>query len=356
MKKLYLVMALLIAVAMARGQTFVFTPVSTPAGCNPADSYTLYSSFTIDRIVVTQIYSDDGVNGSFAFEVYINITNVFDGNLVSTGNFYNYTPTAYSSVPNVPASITNTSNIIPLGTATIPNVATSTNPTYVGSASALGLVLNGSYSSPDTLALFGYDSATLEVNLPCIGDQVLDTMVQPLPVIMSALKGRIINDKASLYWTTYSEQNHAGFNIQRSADGKSWTQLDWLPNANNDRASLQTDYSYSDPVPLAGDNYYKLIQVDKDGRSYQSNVVWLRMDGERVKQYRVYPNPATNVLKIQGGGNQAPVRYTLIDAVGTALTEGFLTNGETNIDVQQLAHGFYLLQIQDQVYPVVIDR
>ncbi|PZF74869.1 T9SS type A sorting domain-containing protein [Taibaiella soli] len=353
MKKMYLMVLLLTIMTAARGQTFIFTPLTTPAGCNPADNYTLYTSFTLDRIVVTQIYSDDGVTGSFAFEVYVNITNVFAGNLVSTGNFYNYTPTLYSTVPNVPPSITNTSNIIPLGTNTISNIPTSTNPTYVGSASALGLVLNGVYTAPDTLALFGYDSASLEVNLPCIGDQI--PTVQPLPVTMSALQGRVVNNKVNLYWTTFSEQNHAGFKVQRSGDGKSWEQIDWLPNSKNDQTEVQTNYSYVDQLPLAGNNYYKLIQVDKDGRSTQSNVVAVKTNNERAGKYTVYPNPVKDLLKVSATTPES-FSYKLINAIGMQIASGTVTNGQTNIDVHQFANGLYILQLQDQTYPVEIQR
>lgn len=345
-------MLLVAMVTPARGQNFVFAPLTTPAGCSPADSYTLYPAFSLDKIVVNQIYSDDGVTGSFAFDVYVHVVNVFDGTVLSTGTFYSYTPTLYSSVPNVPPYITNTSTIVPLSTANIANIPSSTNPTYVGSASALGLVLNGSYSSPDTLALFGYDSASLEVNLPCIGDVTEGGTVQPLPVVMSALNARAVNNKMVLSWTTYSERNHAGFSIARSADARTWEQLAWLPNTKGN-TEIQTNYTYTDQSPLNGNNYYKIIQQDNDGRTYQSNVVVIKNSDAPDIPYTIFPNPAKDRLTVQAAASQA-FHYKLSNMMGMSITEGDSAGGIKDIDVRNLSTGLYLLRVNNQVYPIEI--
>ncbi len=354
MKKLQLtcLSLLLLVTIMAQGQTFTFPPITTPAGCNPPDNYTLYCSFSIEKIVVSQIYSDNGVTGSFAFEVYITITNNFVGTLISTGDFYNYSPALYSSLPEVPASITNTSNIIPLASTTLGNIATSTNPTYNGSASALGLVLNGTYTDPDTLALFGYTTATLVVDAPCIGSQNLSPVVI-LPVIMSPLKASVTQSGVALSWTTFSEWNHAGFRIERSTDAAMWQQIDWVANTSGDRHDQATNYSCTDRFPAAGKNYYRLVQTDKDGKTFQSNTVTAYVAKEHAPQVTVYPNPAVHTLTLQTSLQEA-FHYRLYTTVGTVVAEGHSTGGNASLDIKNLANGLYVLRIGDSAYPVTV--
>jgi hypothetical protein len=352
-KVLITLLGVLCLLPVTHAQTFIFPPVTTPGGCTPADNYTLHCTFTVQKITIPQIYSDNGVTGSFAFEVSINISNVFVGTVASTGNFYNYSPTLYSTLPEVPASITNTSNIIPIANYTASNIPTSTNPTFNGSASALGFVVGGVYTDPDTLALFGYDSASLVIDLPCIGSQNLDPDVVSLPVLFSGLKGIVTPQGIVLNWATYSETNNRGFYIERSADARHWQEIGWLAAAPGDKMAT-TSYSFADPAPAPGKNLYRIVQTDHDGRQSYSNTVPLVWGKENETGVTVYPNPATDVLTLQQANGQ-PFHYRLCSLMGTVVAAG-QCSGQVQLPVRHLAAGTYVLQADGHTYPVMLYR
>lgn len=114
MKHLLLLLAFITLNRSIRSQSFTFPSVTTPAGCFPPDNYTLYVSMSVSEIVITQIFSDDGVTGSFAYNVYVDVATRFDGIVLSTGHFYTYTITLNSTNPAATTPITNNSSTVPL--------------------------------------------------------------------------------------------------------------------------------------------------------------------------------------------------------------------------------------------------
>ncbi len=52
-----------------------------------------------------------------------------------------------------------------------------------------------------------------------------------LPIESSPLFAKIQDKKGYLYWTTYSEENNAGFEIQKSFDGIAWQAIGWVEAA-----------------------------------------------------------------------------------------------------------------------------
>ncbi|MDR1683681.1 MAG: DUF5005 domain-containing protein [Candidatus Symbiothrix sp.] len=61
----------------------------------------------------------------------------------------------------------------------------------------------------------------------------------------------------------------------------------------------------------------------------------------------VYPNPATDVLKISSA-TESPFRWKLSNLIGACLQSGQSTSGETNIAVSNYVPGVYLLQVETQ--------
>jgi len=93
-----------------------------------------------------------------------------------------------------------------------------------------------------------------------------------------------------LNWKTATETNNDHFIVQRSANGSSaWNNIATVKSKGN---SLETQsYSTYDVHPLNGDNYYRLLQVDKDGNSVTSatRLVTINFIQAVVK---LYPNPS----------------------------------------------------------------
>ncbi len=108
------------------------------------------------------------------------------------------------------------------------------------------------------------------------------------PVKFNTFNGRYANGIAYLDWQTSQEINTARFEIQRSYDGNNFTNLATVRSAGNS-ASLR-NYNHQDNTAGNGKYvYYRIRQVDQDGRYSFSNIVRLSL-GERSGM-DIYPNP-----------------------------------------------------------------
>jgi len=85
-----------------------------------------------------------------------------------------------------------------------------------------------------------------------------------MPIHLSSFNGFAIGDVVLLNWTTDSEINNAYFEVQRSANGVIWETISEISAAGNSNRSVS--YTIEDYEPKAGTNYYRLKQVDFDGK------------------------------------------------------------------------------------------
>jgi hypothetical protein len=117
------------------------------------------------------------------------------------------------------------------------------------------------------------------------------------------------NREVLVTWATGKEWNNSHFEIQRSEDGlKTWKTLDNVPGKG--WSDVKTDYQFVDGFPplIGGLLYYRIKQVDFDGRFAFSKVVAVRVPQliETKGTWIIYPNPVRNL----------PVRLELVDAQG----------------------------------------
>src|SRR5690606_22140106 len=101
------------------------------------------------------------------------------------------------------------------------------------------------------------------------------------------------NNSAKLSWETASESNNKEYIIYRSGNDKVFKQIGTIAGAGN--PSSKNSYSYLDKNPLNGVNYYKLVQVDLDGKTMELGIKPLRF-GASTLSLKIYPNPATDKI------------------------------------------------------------
>ena len=119
-----------------------------------------------------------------------------------------------------------------------------------------------------------------------------------LPVSLGGFSVSRQNNNAMLSWTTVTEINTDHFEIERSFDGISFSQVGTKAAAGN--TTDQRNYQFADPIGSlsAAVIYYRIRTVDQDGKASYSNIVALRIGGT-VKGFNVYPNPFVNDLRIE---------------------------------------------------------
>ncbi len=168
-----------------------------------------------------------------------------------------------------------------------------------------------------------------------------------LPVALTTFSGAIKNNTSVLSWTTASETNNKGFMVQRSADNVTWEDLSFI----NGKGSAST-YSYVDVNPLGGNNYYRLKQIDVDGKATLSAIVALNFAKTSATTLSIYPNPASNYLRVQLGtitNSNAVAELIALDGkiVATKILTSAMSGHEIIFDVTTLKRGFYALSVKD---------
>ncbi len=148
--------------------------------------------------------------------------------------------------------------------------------------------------------------------------------------------------KIKLFWTTASENDNKGFRVMRSADAENWKEVGFIAGAGN--STNLTQYHFIDMRPLAGKNYYRLEQVDFNGRSSYSRIVSAQIYNNSF--YTLEGSHANGVFKINIEEDFFPVRLVLRDLNGRIISNRVLSSGAGFIDLQNQSSGIYLLQIE----------
>ena len=122
------------------------------------------------------------------------------------------------------------------------------------------------------------------------GNDIVLISTGALPVTLVSFKAELTSDKkVKIRWATSEEVNASHFIVERSADARSFEQIGTLDAAGT--IKQRNDYALTDELPLSGTNYYRLKQLDFDGKQYIYRVVSVGLSGEMIQT--VYPNPVS---------------------------------------------------------------
>ncbi len=129
------------------------------------------------------------------------------------------------------------------------------------------------------------------------------SVIPPLPVEFTSFTGTSKNSFVVLDWTTASEINNRGFEIERASKSQNNLILNWEKVGfveGNGTSSLRHVYSYTDIIAHFGTYTYRLKQIDFDGSyKYSSKInVAAGIKPERFALNQNYPNPFNPVTTI----------------------------------------------------------
>ncbi len=172
-----------------------------------------------------------------------------------------------------------------------------------------------------------------------------------LPVSITSFKGERNGFRNVLSWTTLTEQNSKGFELQRSVNGRDFVTLAFIGSkAPGGNSTATLNYVFDDIKPFNTNCYYRLKQVDKDGRSKISDIVLLKGTQANVFALsNVYPNPAKSIVNIiltASADNKADIIITDIAGKPIMRQAAQLAAGNNNLslDVNKLPAGSYIIK------------
>ncbi|MDZ4795711.1 MAG: T9SS type A sorting domain-containing protein [Bacteroidota bacterium] len=122
------------------------------------------------------------------------------------------------------------------------------------------------------------------------------TVSSTLPVTLQSFNGKWTGESVLLSWKTSTETNSSHFELERSADGISFSRLASIGAAGTSFSELT--YTYTDINPLTATGFYRLKQVDIDGRYTFSQVLLLQKNNSGILINAVRPNPFSGEIVI----------------------------------------------------------
>ena len=190
-------------------------------------------------------------------------------------------------------------------------------------------------------------------------EPTLFTVSSVVPIGLTNFSAKRNGARVDLSWVTASETNNDYFAVERWIEDGSYTEnsfvmIDMVKG--NGTTSAAHHYYYSDTPPGRSQTiYYRLRQVDFDGKSNYSQVVAVLFDplGTIIK---VYPNPGSTCFTLEVDGKSAnPVGVEMIDAAGRQIESHENISGSL-VFGKDWASGVYLVRIrkQDEVLVVKI--
>ena len=164
-----------------------------------------------------------------------------------------------------------------------------------------------------------------------------------LPISITAFTGEKAGYSFNkLKWITAQEQNSKGFYIQRSANGVSFTDIDFIAGAGNSFQSLNYTYDDKKSGPYAW--YYRLRMVDIDGQEKLSSIIFI--DGDQSAPWKVWAGENGDKIYLYNNASTATNAMLKVFAVnGQQVIAKTITQGTTEITVVNLSRGLYHFQL-----------
>ncbi|MFY0601966.1 MAG: T9SS type A sorting domain-containing protein [Cyclobacteriaceae bacterium] len=115
-----------------------------------------------------------------------------------------------------------------------------------------------------------------------------------LPVTWIDFSGKPASNSSELFWSTGTEINNEGFEVEKSLDGAYFDKIGFVEGHGN--STDIHEYNFTDRS-ISGNAYYRIKQIDFDGQFDYSNTI--RVVFSELINPKIYPNPVRNSLTIE---------------------------------------------------------
>lgn len=237
----------------------LYTPIFNPAAGNYLAYVRVYNNTGSNARLIAWL----DFNGNGTFEAIEAITPITVSSSPTVQGFFLFWPSAPTTLPN--------------GSFTFLRIRITSASNGMTTANATGYFRNGEVE----------DYRVLVDDFP-LSSQLLNFNAYVL-----------FNSTVRLNWKTTNEQNIAGFSIERSTNGISWTNIGYLNARGNNGSQEIHEYLFDDNQPLLGQSFYRLrISYQAGGNTHYSEIkaVYLGKTGRPLVQ--VAPNPVRGNLQV----------------------------------------------------------
>lgn len=214
---------------------------------------------------------------------------------------------------------------------------------YSPSATEQASVASTTSGQVYVLLVTNYASVTQVINIDQSPSAVATTICPiVLPVGMSLFDVSSDRERVKIKWITDTELNNEYFDIQRSFDGYIWETIALKKGMGT--ITTQTNYEVIDEKPLIGISYYRLKQVDTNGKLHFSPIKSIKINNEL--DFTIYPSPARDFVKINTNSKKLD-KIEIVDILGNIIEAGHtFENGEYTYAISHLKKGVYTINME----------
>lgn len=165
-----------------------------------------------------------------------------------------------------------------------------------------------------------------------------------LPIKLISFQGKCKQQTTLIEWSTATEINNSFFVVQKSIDGINWKEIAKVKGKGN--STTVTNYLFTDTEQNNHQVYYRLKQIDIDGKFEYSKIIPINTCSSNINTFSVFPNPATQNVTIKMGGAILVQYIQIYNAVGQFLKEVEVLQMK-NINIIDLPNGLYFLRLKN---------
>jgi hypothetical protein len=180
-----------------------------------------------------------------------------------------------------------------------------------------------------------------------------NSVPREMPVEMTSFTAAVQGTDAVLLWSTATEVNNNGFEIERRAEGSSsWAKIGFVSGAGT--SNSPKSYSFQDAKLTPGVYVYRIKQIDNDGAFKYSAGTQVDVGvSNALKLGGNYPNPfnpTTNIqFSVPENGYASLKVYNMLGQEVATLFSGMATAGHyipATFNASRLASGIYFARLQ----------
>ncbi|GAB1463239.1 ubiquitin-like protein [Pedobacter sp.] len=174
-------------------------------------------------------------------------------------------------------------------------------------------------------------------------ESTLHLTLKSLPITLKSFQVNNKTQGIAITWTTYNETNNQRFELSRSANGVNF-QLIYQKEVALTTTSTEQTYSYLDKSPHRGYNYYRLTQIDTDGKIHIIDIKGINFSNNHTSL--VYPNPVTDYFHVNFGPNQYK-KLAIYDLAGQMIISQTISPHQASVDLNISSHptGYYFIKL-----------
>lgn len=157
------------------------------------------------------------------------------------------------------------------------------------------------------------------------------------------VEAKRLGSSVAVDWSTTCEMYSSTYTVEMGTDG---VRFNDLVSQTSKNSPLGSSYSYTLSNLDDGTYFFRVRHMDFDGALSYSNTIKFHYSSNNNSAVRVFPNPTTDILVIEGKAVKNASKIRIFDSAGKLFKEINITSGETlNVSVSSFPAGVYYGQL-----------